>query len=138
MRALWPDRQNCSHNVSQKAKRVKCFSEFCFFAGKFGGIFSDPQNKQRTEKDLPPPPPREHEKKIFRGKLWLHPPLQYIRKCRKNSKTISTIAILWPWPVKVIFEKRAATVEVDTFIYPDKGSNISGKFQSTFRKKIRR
>ena len=35
----------------------------------------------------------------------------------KNRKTISTIAILWP--VKAIFEKRAATVEVDTLISPD-------------------
>ena len=34
----------------------------------------------------------------------------------KTSKSISTIAILWP--VKAIFEKRAATVEVDTFISP--------------------
>ena len=34
----------------------------------------------------------------------------------KTSKTISTIAI--PWPVEAIFEKRAATVEVDTFISP--------------------
>ena len=30
----------------------------------------------------------------------------------KTRKTISTIAILWP--VKAIFEKKAATVEVDT------------------------
>ena len=60
---------------------------------------------QGTEKYLSPPP-REQEKKIFRGKLWL----------RQNSKTISTIAILWA--VKAIFEKRAATVEVDTFISP--------------------
>ena len=28
-----------------------------------------------TEKYLPPPP-REQEKIIFRGKLWLHPPLR--------------------------------------------------------------
>ena len=34
----------------------------------------------------------------------------------KTSKSISTIAILWP--VKAIFEKRAATVEVDTSISP--------------------
>ena len=34
----------------------------------------------------------------------------------KTRKTISTIAILWP--IKAIFEKRAATVEVDTFISP--------------------
>ena len=33
-----------------------------------------------------------------------------------SRKTISTIAILWP--VKAIFKKRAATVEVDTFISP--------------------
>ena len=35
----------------------------------------------------------------------------------KTRKTISTIAILWP--VKAIFEKRSATVEVDTLISPD-------------------
>ena len=34
----------------------------------------------------------------------------------KTRKTISTIAILWP--VKASFEKRAATVEVDTLISP--------------------
>ena len=34
----------------------------------------------------------------------------------KTRKTISTIAILWP--VKAIFEKRAATVEVDSFVSP--------------------
>ena len=34
----------------------------------------------------------------------------------KTRKTLSIIAILWP--VKAIFEKRAATVEVDTFIFP--------------------
>ena len=34
----------------------------------------------------------------------------------KTRKTISTIAILWP--VKAIVEKRAATVEVDTFMSP--------------------
>ena len=27
MRALWSDRQNCSHNVSQKVKRIRRFSE---------------------------------------------------------------------------------------------------------------
>ena len=27
MRALWSDRQNCSHNVSQKVKRISRFSE---------------------------------------------------------------------------------------------------------------
>ena len=35
----------------------------------------------------------------------------------KTRKTISTIASLWP--VKAIFEKRAATVEVDSFLSPE-------------------
>ena len=33
-----------------------------------------------------------------------------------SSKTISTIAILWP--VRAIFEKRESGVGVDTFVYP--------------------
>ena len=37
---------------------------------------------------------------------------------KKTSKTISTIAILWH--VNPIFKKRAATVEVDILISPDK------------------
>ena len=44
----------------------------------------------------------------------------------KTRKTISTIAILWP--VKAIFEKRAATVEVDSFLSPACGK--SPKHQS--------
>ena len=27
MRALWSERRNCSHNVSQKVKRIRRFSE---------------------------------------------------------------------------------------------------------------
>ena len=57
---------------------------------------------------------RSWEKKIFRGRLWLHPPLRQMWKCWKTSKTIFTVAILWP--VKAIFEERAATVEVDSFL----------------------
>ena len=45
----------------------------------------------------------------------IHPYGRY-ENAGKTSKTISTIAILWP--VEAIFEKRAATVEVDTFISP--------------------
>ena len=41
----------------------------------------------------------------------------------KLSKTISTMAMLWP--VKAIFEKRAATVEVDIFISPALGALFS-------------
>ena len=39
-----------------------------------------------------------------------------MKMLEKTSKTISTIAILWP--VKANFEKTSATVEVDTFIFP--------------------
>ena len=45
----------------------------------------------------------------------IHPCGRY-RNAGKTSKTISTIAILWP--LKAIFEKRAPTVEVDTFVSP--------------------
>ena len=43
----------------------------------------------------------------------LHPYGRY-GNAVKPRKTISTITILWP--IKAIFEKRAATVEVDTLI----------------------
>ena len=43
----------------------------------------------------------------------IHPYGRY-ENAVKTRETISTIAILWP--VKAIFEKRAATVEVDTLI----------------------
>ena len=49
----------------------------------------------------------------------------------KTRKTISTIAILWP--VKAIFEKRAATVEVDTLISPAKGGHLKGGFRCEVR-----
>ena len=39
-----------------------------------------------------------------------------MKMLEKTSKTISTIAILWA--VKAIFEKRTATVEVDSFVSP--------------------
>ena len=45
----------------------------------------------------------------------------------KTSKTISTIAILWP--VKAIFENRAATVEVDTLISPVEDPRVAIHFQ---------
>ena len=47
---------------------------------------------------------------------FIHPYGRY-ENAVKTRKTISTIAILWP--VKAIFENRAATVEVDSFVSPD-------------------
>ena len=32
MRVLWSDRQNCSHNASQKVKRIRRFSDVCVCA----------------------------------------------------------------------------------------------------------
>ena len=46
----------------------------------------------------------------------IHPYGRYGNAGRKTRKTISSKAI--PWPVRGIFDKRAATVEVDTFIFP--------------------
>ena len=69
----------------------------------------------RAEKYLPPPP-RAQEKKSSEAKSGsIHPYGRY-GNAVKTRKTISTIAILWS--VKTIFEKRAATVEVDTFVSP--------------------
>ena len=48
---------------------------------------------------------------------FIHPYGRY-ENVVKTRKTTSTIAILWP--VKAIFEKRAATVEVDSFVSPAK------------------
>ena len=76
-----------------------------------------------TEKYLPPPP-REQEKKISGANSgFIHPHGRY-GNAVKTMKTISTIAILWP--VKAIFEKRAATVEVDTLISAVESRQESG------------
>ena len=54
----------------------------------------------------------------------IHPCGRYGRAV-KNRKAISTTAILWP--VKAVFEKRAATVEVDTLISPAQGIPLGTK-----------
>ena len=45
MRALWSERPNCSHNVSQKVKCIRCFSDLqrAFLNISCGlGLFGDP------------------------------------------------------------------------------------------------
>ena len=37
MRALWSDTQNCSRNVSQKVKRIRCLSEYILFSCQADG-----------------------------------------------------------------------------------------------------
>ena len=54
----------------------------------------------------------------------------------EKTKSISTIAILRP--VKAIFEKRAATVEVDTFISPEESLGFWWVFLAFFNKKTRK
>ena len=60
--------------------------------------------------------PESKKRKSLEGNSGSTQPYGRYGNAGKTSKTISTIAILWP--VKAIFEKRAATVEVDTFISP--------------------
>ena len=61
-------------------------------------------------------PERKKRKSSEANSGSIHPYGRY-ENAVKTRKTISTIAILWP--VKAIFEKRAATAEVDTLISPD-------------------
>ena len=60
--------------------------------------------------------PESKKRKSLEGNSGSIQPYGGYGNARKTSKTISTIAILWP--VKAIFEKRATTVEVDTFTSP--------------------
>ena len=60
-------------------------------------------------------PESKKKKSSERNSGSVHPYGRY-GNAGKTSKTISTIVILWP--VKAIFEKRAAAVEVDIFIFP--------------------
>ena len=73
-------------------------------------------NSQGIEKHLPSPPPRKQEKTTLEGNPGSIQPCVRYGNAGETGKTISTTAILWP--VKAIFEKRAATVEVDTFSSP--------------------
>ena len=60
--------------------------------------------------------PDSKKKYLWREALAPSTPTVDMKMLEETSKTISTIAILWP--VEAIFEKRSATVEVDTFIAP--------------------
>ena len=60
-------------------------------------------------------PERKKRKSSEANSGSIHPCGRY-ENAVKTRKAISTIAILWP--VRAIFEKRAATVEVDTFDFP--------------------
>ena len=59
------------------------------------------------------PSSREHEKSPTSSPIHPYGRNEYIGKL---SQTISAIVILWP--VEAMFEKKAATVEVDAFITP--------------------
>ena len=60
--------------------------------------------------------PQSKKRKSSKGNsASIHPYGRY-GNAGKTSRTISTIAVIWP--VKAVFEERAAMVEVDTFISP--------------------
>ena len=50
MRALWPDRRNCSHNVSQKVKRIRRLSDNGY-AAPIGAFFC-PEIRAFTGRDF--------------------------------------------------------------------------------------
>ena len=88
----------------------------------------------RELKDIYHHHPESKKRKSSEGNSGsIHPYGRY-GNAGKTSKSISTIAILWP--VKATFEKRAATVEVDTSISPaivrDKKSMAMAMFRRTF------
>ena len=96
---------------------------FCWHCAAFP--WRDPElfGRVRSLVRFPPPiqgadnhhPDSKKRKSSEENSGSIHPYGRY-GNAGKTSKTISTIAILWP--VKDIFEKRAATVEVDSFVSP--------------------
>ena len=81
-------------------------------------------------------PESKKRKSLEKNSGFIHPYGRY-GNAVKTRKTISTIAILWP--VKAIFEKRAATVEVDSFVSPVWGNLVttygSGSLYSSLSQK---
>ena len=88
------------HVVRHFMPKVTC--SFCHLYWELSNIYHHhPESKKRKSSEA--------------NSGSIHPYGRY-ENAVKTRKTISTIAILWP--VKAIFEKRAATVEVDTLISP--------------------
>ena len=50
MRALWSDRQVCSHNVSQKVKRIRRFSELFTIRKRAEYCFESTVSEKRTHR----------------------------------------------------------------------------------------
>ena len=79
MRALWSERPNCSHNVSQKIKRIRCFSENVNkivtgltwdFGGNFVYVFfspigNDPKRKTHKQNFGTHPVPGQPRKFVY-------------------------------------------------------------------------
>ena len=100
MRALWSDRPNCSHNVSQKLERIRRFSDLFEFSREilreiwreFCRIFSDTQNKGGSKNSVKISEHFSWEisclEKIFRANFVL-------QTCR-NSATATPSQRKWP------------------------------------------
>ena len=69
MRALWPDRQNCSRNLSQEFKRIKRFSEIhcSVLTGTLAAVASGSVNRD-FEPWLEIPDEAEVKLRLKRGK----------------------------------------------------------------------
>ena len=52
MRALWSDRQNCSHHVSQKVKRIRRLSDESMFGRDSPRTSGDPDKRTSSVKNF--------------------------------------------------------------------------------------
>ena len=64
-----------SGDLAQSTRKSLAIAIVRFWCAKALSLTDSKDTILGTEKYLPPPP-REQEKKTFRGKLWLHPPLR--------------------------------------------------------------
>ena len=88
MRALWSDRQNCSHNVSQKVKRIRRFSELRWSRG----IAQYGATNQSPPKGAGKMVPRENCRKVSKNFLTLFEDFwRFFCPARKLSKSVEKL-----------------------------------------------
>ena len=99
MRALWSDKPNCSHNVSQKVKRIRRFSDACKTCGAATFVFQQQLATGKygctevrvypTEcsKQLGRDPSKNGSSKSFvlKGGFWGGNTLGFVPSCRPHS-----------------------------------------------------
>ena len=95
MRALWSDRQNCSHNVSQKVKRIKRVSDKRVLAD----VAWTPRARTRA------PNREEHSMDQYRSRLKLSETLSAIGPYEFRGKFIWTNHWSIPFPGEIRMEE---------------------------------